>query len=151
MSQAAPLKRRSFFQWLAKHLYYWGNQVKRSTILRPPVVLWVQVGGFECVCEAWEKKRALAYTTFFHLIFASVLVYLSSLASLYPLIHHVMWRPFIFLSFLHLSVLPAFIHSAVRLSAARTSPVLCSKHRAWSYNHAVFYKRPDFVFQPSLD
>lgn len=47
MSQAATLKRRSFFLWLAKHLYYCGNQVKRSTFLWSP---FVSASGRVCVC-----------------------------------------------------------------------------------------------------
>lgn len=74
-----------------------------------------------CVWGTW---------TCFHLICSSVLVYLSSLASLYPLIHHVMWHRLIFLSFMHLSVLPAFVHFTIHQSSACLLSYLCCSLKA---------------------
>ena len=74
------------------------------------------VGLCVCVCVS-----QLACSSSLHLISLGVLVYLSSLsscASLYPVIHHVTRRPFIFLSSLRPSVLAASVHFSVHPSSA---------------------------------
>lgn len=131
MSQAAPLKRRSFFQWLAEHLYYCGNQAKRSTVLRPPFC-------FLRVCVKRESRPAVLFSILSPP--ASLSTCPPSPPCINPSRH---WRPFIFLSLLHPSVLPTFVHFTTHLSSACLALVpLLSFAAVWSYNSAVFFSCP---------